>query len=169
MEKRGNTDLSFQKADQRDKAEILDLYHSLVGTEGCAWTEDYPGEEDIEGDMARDGLFCLKNPEGTIVGVISIDQDEAVESLTCWSEELAPAAELSRLGVRIEYQNQGIAGVLLRHGMEELRRRGKKGMHFLVCKTNEKAIRAYNKLDFCVVGECEMYGEEWWCYEGRLF
>lgn len=161
-------DLKFQRADQGDKAEILKLYHSLAGTEFCAWTEDYPGEEDIEGDLARDGLFCLKNAQGTIVGVISIDLDEAVESLTCWTKELMPAAELSRLGVRVEYQNQGIAGVLLQHGIEELKRQGKKSMHFLVCKTNEKAIRAYKKLDAKIVGECEMYGEKWWCYEYGL-
>lgn len=168
MENEKTDNLTFQKADHKDKAEILSLYHSLVGTECCAWTEDYPGDKDIEGDLARDGLFCLKNQEGAIIGVISIDQDEAVESLTCWSRELAPSAELSRLGVRMEYQNRGIAGMLLRHGMEELRRRGKRGVHFLTCKTNQKAVRAYSKLDFNIVGECEMYGEEWWCYEQRL-
>lgn len=62
------------------------MYHSLAGTEFCAWTEDYQGEKDIEGDLARDGLFCLKNAQGTIVGVISIDLDEAVENLTCWTK-----------------------------------------------------------------------------------
>lgn len=163
-----NINLKFQRAGRGDKAEILELYHSLVGTEFCAWTSDYPGEKDIEGDLFRDGLFCLKDMEGRIVGVISVDQDEEVEKLPCWTKELLPAAELSRLGVRIEYQNRGIARVLLQHGIEELRRQGKKSVHFLVCKTNEKAIRSYNKLNFEVVGECEMYGEEWWCYEHGL-
>ena len=102
------------------------------------------------------------------MGVISIDQDEAVESLSCWSDELKPGAELSRLGVRIESQNQGIARKLLEYGMDELRSRGMKSVHFIVCKSNEKAIRSYNRLDFDVVGECEMFGEEWWCYEKRL-
>lgn len=168
MKKEENINLKFQKAASEDKAEILELYHSLVGTEFCAWTEDYPGEQDIEGDFSRDGLFCLKDTEGRIAGVISIDMDEAVENLTCWNKELMPAAELSRLGVRAEYQNRGIAGVLLQYGMQELRRQGKKSVHFLVCKTNDKAINAYNKLDFNVVGECEMYEEEWWCYEREL-
>ena len=52
--------------------------------------------------------------------------------------------------------------------MDELRSRGMKSVHFIVCKSNEKAIRSYNRLDFDVVGECEMFGEEWWCYEKRL-
>lgn len=158
----------FTQAKNEDKSEILALYRSLAETEFCAWTEDYPGEIDIEGDLSRDGLFCLKDEKGEIVGVISIDQDENVEKLTCWSESLQPSAELSRVGVRVKNQNQGIAGKLLQHGMEELRRRGKRSVHMLVCKTNKKAIRCYEKMNFNVVGECEMYGEGWWCYEKAL-
>lgn len=160
--------MNFTQASKKDKSEILALYRSLAGTEFCAWTEEYPGEIDIEGDLSRDGLFCLKDEKGEIVGVISIDQDENVERLTCWSKELQPSAELSRIGVRVENQNQGIARKLLQHAMEELRRRGKRSIHLLVCKTNKKAIRSYEKLDFEVVGECRMFGEGWWCYEKAL-
>lgn len=162
------TAMNFTLASEKDKCKILALYRSLAKTEFCAWTEDYPGEADIEGDMSRDGLFCLKDEKGEIAGVISIDQDENVERLDCWSKELQPSAELSRIGVRIKDQNQGIAGRMLQYGMEELRRRGKRSVHLLVCKTNKKAIRCYQKLNFNVVGECEMYGEGWWCYEKAL-
>ncbi|MCX4353169.1 MAG: GNAT family N-acetyltransferase [Lachnospiraceae bacterium] len=160
--------MNFTQASEKDKSEILALYRSLAGTEFCAWTEEYPGEFDIEGDLSRDGLFCLKDEKGEIAGVISIDQDENVERLTCWSKELQPSAELSRIGVRVENQNQGIARKLLQHAMEELRRRGKRSVHLLVCKTNKKAIRSYEKLNFEVVGECQMFGEDWWCYEKVL-
>lgn len=160
--------MKFVKATAADKVEILELYRSLVGTEYCAWTYDYPGEIDIEGDLSRDALFCLKDAEGKIVGTISIDQDEEVEKLSCWRENLQPSAELSRLGVRPEYQNQGVARKLLQYGMDELRRQGKKSVHFLVCKTNQKAIRSYDALNFDIVGECEFFGEEWWCYEKAI-
>lgn len=164
----GKGNMEFVRVAKEDKEEVLALYHSLVGTEFCAWTNDYPGKKDIEGDLSRDGLFCLKDDNGKMIGVISIDQDEAVENLPCWREALKPAAELSRLGVKIENQNQGIARKLLQYGMDELRRRGKKSVHFLVCKRNLKAIRSYEKLDFDMVGECELFGEEWWCYEKEL-
>lgn len=160
--------MNFERAKEEDKLEILQLYHSLVGTDYCAWTLNYPSEKDIEGDMARDALFCLRNDDEKIIGVISIDKDEAVENLICWSKELQPSAELSRLGVKVEYQNQGIARKLLQYGMEELKKQGKKSVHFLVCKTNIKAIRSYAKLQFDVVGECELFGESWWCYEKKL-
>lgn len=161
--------MEFVKAAPEDQTEILALYRSLVGTEHCAWTQDYPNESTIQFDMERDALFCLKDEEGKIVGVISIDQDDEVEKLPCWTMDLQPAGELSRLGVRIESQNQGVAGELLKNGMKELKDRGKKSAHFLVCKTNEKAIRAYHKLDFNIVGECRLFGEEWWCYEKSLY
>lgn len=156
------------KATKKDEAEILALYRSLAGTEFCAWTENYPNEIEIEGDLSRDALFCLRDTENRIIGVISIDDDKEVENLSCWSEALKPAAELSRLGVRVESQNQGIARQLLQYGMDELKARGYKSVHFLVCKTNKKAIRSYDKLHFNIVGQCELFGENWWCYEKAL-
>lgn len=160
--------MNFTRATRNDKTEILALYRSLVGTEFCAWTDHYPGEMEFEGDLSRKALFCLKDDAGKIIGVISIDDDEAVEALPCWTESRKPAAELSRLGVRVENQNQGIARKLLQYGMEELKRQGKRSVHFLVCKTNQKAIRSYDKSNFDVVGECHLFGEEWWCYEKSL-
>lgn len=153
--------LHFMHAKDSDKEEILALYHSLVGTEYCAWTQEYPGEKEFAYDMGRDALFCLKNDKGEIVGTITIDQDPEVEALSCWSKDRQPSAELSRLGVRVDYQNQGIARILLSHGMQELKRQQKKSVHFLVCKTNQK-------LAFRVVGECRLFDVEWWCYEKEL-
>ena len=158
----------FMHATEQDKEEILALYRSLVGTEYCAWTDDYPNEETIAFDLSREALFCLKNEEDTIIGVISIDQDDAVEKLCCWSNEHQPSEELSRLGVHPAYQNQGVARLLLNYGMEELKKRGNHSVHFLVCKSNKRAIRSYDRLNFTVVGECRLFSEDWWCYEKIL-
>ena len=74
------------KASAADK--VLSLYRSLVGTPFCAWTADYPARGDVEFDLSRNALFCLREEEtGEIAGVISIDQDPKVESLTCWTPE----------------------------------------------------------------------------------
>ncbi len=159
---------TFERATHADQEEILTLYRSLAGTEYCAWTQDYPGEPDIREDLSRNDLFCLRDTNKRIAGVISIDDDDEVEALPCWTKELQPSKELSRLGVHPEYQNQGIAGMLLQHAMDELRSRGIKSVHFLVCKTNQKAIRAYDKIGFDVVGECRMHDLPWWCYERQL-
>lgn len=160
--------MKFMAATGADKEEVLALYRSLAGTEYCAWTQDYPGEAEVEYDLSREALFCLRDGDGTLAGVISIDRDEEIEKLPCWSAALQPSGELSRLGVAEAYQNRGLAGQLLCRGMEELRRRGCKSVHFLVCRSNLKAIRAYEKLHFNVVGECSLFGEDWWCYEKPL-
>ncbi len=100
--------------------------------------------------------------------MISIDDDPNVECLTCWSETMVPSAEVSRVGVCQEFQNQGIAGKLLKGVMEELKKRGYKAVHLLVAKDNVKALRSYDKLNFENVGECELWGHMYWCYEKAL-
>ena len=118
-----NGNMEFRRARREEAEEILQLYRSLIGTEYCVWTENYPTEREVEFDLSRNALFCLyeRMPEPDererLIGTISIDDDPEVEALSCWSEDLTPVAELSRLGVAAEYQNHGIARILLREAM----------------------------------------------------
>ncbi len=157
----------FERATKQDKQELLKLYKSLVGTEYCAWTDMYPEMAEIEFDLSRDALFCYRD-KGQIVASISIDQDEDVASLPCWTKELQPAVELSRLAVRADYQNQGIAGQMIRNLMQLCKAGGIRSVHFLVSKHNIKAQRAYKKLECNIVGEANLFNEEWFCYEKAL-
>ena len=188
-----NDNMEFRKAKREEAEEILQLYQSLIGTEYCVWTENYPTEREVEFDLSRNALFCLyeKMPEpdereqgarlsvgqtaeplpvtrGRLMGTISIDDDPEVEALSCWSEDLTPVAELSRLGVAVEYQNRGIARILLQEAMAELKSQGYKAVHILVAKDNVKALRSYEKLHFSTAGECELFGNSYWCYEKEL-
>lgn len=52
--------------------------------------------------------------------------------------------------------------------MEELKNRGYQAVHLLVAKDNVKALRSYDKLNFENVGECELWGHMYWCYEKAL-
>ena len=165
-----NDNMEFRLARREEAEEILKLYKSLIGMEYCAWTENYPTEQEVEFDLSRDALFCLREISATqpLVGVISIDDDPQVKALSCWSQELTPVAELSRLGVAAEYQNRGIARRLLREAMEVLKQRGYKAVHILVAKDNVKALRSYEKLHFTLAGECNLYDHAYWCYEKAL-
>ena len=166
--------MEFRRARREEAEEILQLYRSLIGTEYCVWTENYPTEREAEFDLSRNALFCLyeRMPEpderGRLIGTISIDDDPEVEALSCWSEDLTPVAELSRLGVAVEYQNRGIARILLQEAMAELKSQGYKAVHILVAKDNVKALRSYEKLHFSTAGECELFGHSYWCYEKEL-
>ena len=66
----------------------------------------------------------MENEDGEIIGTITVDEDPQVEALTCWSKTLQPSAELSRLGVRTDMQNQGIARQLLQPGMAAVEQLG---------------------------------------------
>lgn len=151
-------------AREEDREELLALYKVQHGREFCPWDEGYPSNETIDFDLSRDALFVMKK-EGRIVAAISIDEDEDVDQLACWDKSLAPEGELSRLAVLPEEQNRGIARIMLQFGMDELKKRGYKGIHFLVNKYNQKALRSYAVFGFKQVGECHMYEQDFLCYE----
>lgn len=158
----------FQRANEKDLEEIRVMYMEAIGSPGCTWDEGYPNAECTRADWERGDLFCLKMEDGEIAGVIAVDADEIVEKLTCWTTSLQPGAELARLVVKESYQNQGIAKNLLQCGMKELANRGYRSVHFLVSKTNERALRAYEPLGFDNRGEWFGYDHDWWCYEKAL-
>ena len=156
------------QAEEKDKEEILRLYKTQLGREFCPWDETYPGEKEIEFDLSRDALFVMKDEKGKIIASISIDEDEAVEKLGCWTPELQPGKELSRLAVDPDYQNHGLAREMLQYGMQVLYSQGYKSVHFLVNRLNKKALRSYAALNFQTVGECELYDQPFLCYEKAL-
>lgn len=159
---------TFREADTDDKDEILKLYRSVIGTDGCTWSEDYPNEDICSKDIFRHDLFCMEDEMGGIIAAISIDLDDKVDSLKCWKHSMGKMAELSRLVVKEEYQNRGLAPQLINKVIEILKSRGYKTVHYLVSKYNKKALASYKKLDFKKVGECDLFGEEWYCYEKSL-
>lgn len=156
------------QAEEKDKEEILRLYKTQLGREFCPWDETYPGEKEIEFDLSRDALFVMKDEKGKIIASISIDEDEAVEKLECWTPELQPGKELSRLAVDPDYQNHGLAREMLQYGMQVVYSQGYKSVHFLVNRHNKKALRSYAALNFQTVGECELYDQPFLCYEKAL-
>ncbi|MBR5642036.1 MAG: GNAT family N-acetyltransferase [Firmicutes bacterium] len=155
------------KATEEDREELLALYEALKGTEFCAWDEEYPGDESIDWDLSRDALYVLKE-NGKIKAAISIEVDEEVDAFPFWDKELEPFGELARLGVLPEEQNRGLARVMIRFGMDELKRRGFKGVRFMVNKQNPKAIRSYAVFGFHVAGETNIYDQDMLCYEKEL-
>lgn len=143
------------------------LYKAQIGREYCPWNEGYPSNEAIDWDLSRDALFVLKM-NGKIKAAVSIEEDEEVDLLSCWDKNLVPVGELARLAVLPDEQNKGIGRIVLKFGMDELKRRGFNGIHILVNKYNVKAIRCYAVFGFCMVGECHLYDQDFLCYEKEL-
>ncbi len=159
--------MEITTASPQDKEQIMALYEEQKGREYCFWDEDYPSEEFIDFDIERQALFVMKRPD-RIIAAISIDEDENVENLECWNKDLLPGAELSRLAVSIDMQNAGIAKKMLKYGMDALKEKGYKSVHFLVNRENIKATACYAHFDFNIVGECSLYDQDFLCYEKEL-
>ena len=79
-----------------------------------------------------------------------------------------PEGELARLAVLPKLQNKGIGRAMMQYGMDELKRRGFRGIRFLVNRHNIKAVRSFVAFSFTVAGECYIYGQEMLCYEKEL-
>ncbi len=154
-------------ATEEDRDEILSLYRAQIGREYCPWDEEYPSNEAIDWDLSRDALFVMK-VNGSIKAAVSIEEDKVVDRFSCWDKKLEPVGELARVAVLPEEQSKGLGRIMLQFGMDELKRRGFKGIHILVNKNNTKAIRCYAVFDFCMVGECYMYEQDFLCYEREL-
>lgn len=163
-----NEELLFCNANEGDTDEVLRLYESVKGTGYCRWNQDYPSLETIKFDLSRDALYVLKNEQGEIIGAISVDNDENVNRLTCFSDVGTSFAEVSRLVISKSYQNRGLACYLVRKVMEVLKEKGYVQMRYMVSKNNPVALQSYKKLDFKRVGEAVMYDDEYWCYEKML-
>ena len=160
-------DYEILLATEEDREEILALYEMQKGREFCPWTEEYPSNETIDFDFSRDALYVLKK-EGKIMAAISLEEDEEVDNLPYWDDSLRPEGELARLAVLPEEQSKGYGRIMLQHGMDELKRRGYKGIRFLVNRYNTKAIRCYEVFGFRIVGECHMFEQDFFCYEKEL-
>lgn len=161
----GNNEYTFRQADKNDKQQIMTMYRSAIGTEGCTWSEEYPNEDICDTDIDKDNLFCMENESGVIVGAISIDSDEEVDALKCWNNKAGKMAEIARLVIKKEYQNMGLAPEMIKNTVKVLKSRGYKTVHYLVSKFNKKALASYEKLEFDCVGESDILHNEWFCYE----
>lgn len=148
-----------------DKEEILALYKTMLY--GPAdWDEHYPNGDTIDFDMSRNALYVMKNGLGEIIAAISIDEDEEVDKLPCWN--IMPGGELSRLCVRGDMQNHGIAKEMMRYAFDVMKKEGKKGVHILVRTGHTKALSTYAKLGFKTVGECHLFDKDFICMEIKL-
>ena len=160
-------DYNIVMATEADRDELLSLYRVQHGRKFCPWSDDYPSDETIDFDLSRDALFVMKM-NGSIIAAISLDEDEDVNNLPYWNDELSPEGELSRLAVLPSMQGKGIGRIMMQFGMDELKRRGYRGIHILVNKYNTKAIRSYAVFGFNVVGECHLFEQDFLCYEKEL-
>lgn len=157
----------IEMASNNNIAEIIDIYHSLIGKDGCTWDLEYPCIDDVKNDIKKDSLYIVRN-DSEIIAVAAAGEDDELESLSCYSKDIKKPCDLARIAVKGNYQNRGIAKYLIGYIEKDVIKRGFDGIHFLVSKTNPHAKAVYDKLNYSCCGECIMYEKDWYCYEKKL-
>ena len=151
----------FLSADFDDAPEIINIYHSLIGTPGCTWDLDYPNNETIESDIHSQSLYILKD-KGRIIAVASAGPFDELIHLQ-WRPK--NPCELARIGVIPTIQRQGIGTIILQNVIKSVKHRGFDGIRMLVSKTNHAALALYNKNGFEMCGETFMFDMNFYCYQ----
>ncbi len=152
---------NFLLANHSDISDIMDLYHSIIGTPGCTWSLDYPNIENVEADINSKALYILKHDD-KIVAVAAAGSFNELDHLY-W--ELKKPCELARIGVIPSMQKQGVGTIILQNVINTMKRKDFDGIRMLVSKTNSAALVFYNRNGFKMCGETVMYGIDFYCYQ----
>ena len=152
---------TFQLANLDEIPDIVNIYHSLIGTQGCTWDLDYPSRETAEFDVSKAWLYTLKM-KNRIIAVASVGDYDELGDLQ-WKPE--NPCELMRIGVRQEVQGQGIGTIILQSIIKLAKEKGYDGMRFLVSKSNPAALALYDKNGFERCGEAFRYDIDFYCYQ----
>lgn len=162
-----------RKGTAADVEAVTVLWRSLVGTEGCMWDEEYPGEEEAVRDVEEGALYVLcevgeTGEEGEIVGAMSAGDDEEIWKFSFWSTDIKQHCCCARLGIAAKYQGQGLAQVLFSQVEKDVLKRGYDGIGFLVSPQNPAALAVYDRMGYRKVGEARLFEQDWYCYEKTL-
>lgn len=158
-----NVGYKFRLAEQKDENSILEVYKSIIGTQGCTWHDEYPSMREIRTDIEASSLYCMTDENEKIIAVATAGPLDELCDLT-WDAMMTRPCELARIGVLPIMQRKGIASKLLEFVIEDCKRRGYNDMRFLVAKTNYNALLLYRKFGFREAGEVFRYGHDFYCY-----
>ena len=154
----------FSIAQSHDAQEVLALYHSLIGSEDCAWNTYYPDRAVVDSDIRSKSLYILKDGKKIIAAAYAGPVDELAEIE--WTPK--NPCELARLGVAGNMHKKGIATILLEHIKDAVRALGFDGIVMMVSKENPPALSLYEKNGFVRCGEVFMFEMGFYCYEMGL-
>jgi L-amino acid N-acyltransferase YncA len=155
---------TFLLATYDDIPEIVDIYHSLIGTPGCTWSLDYPNRETAEYDIKNNWLYVLKT-DNKIIATASAGEFNELGHLH-WT--LERPCELARIGVMPTMKKQGKGTIILQNIITSMKEKGFDGIRITVSKTNPAALALYHKNGFEKRGAVFMYDIDFYCYQKKF-
>ena len=156
---------NFRMATQDDAAQVLALYQSAQKGEFCVWNDSYPSIAEIEHDLETKKLYVMTDGS-KVIGAISVVPENELDSFDCWS--CKAGKEIARVVIDKAYQGHGLSFEMVQSIASILRKDGCKAIHLSVVKTNIPAYKTYIKAGFAVVGEAQMYGNDYYLMEKAI-
>ncbi len=158
--------LALTQLQPRDAKALLAFYNSVKGSPCSAWTENYPGVDDVLGDLARGASWaCVEN--GRIIGAISWEEDEVLLT-DCPVDRSLRSVCVTRVSVARDHQGRGMAKELVAAFLPILKAQGIQAARLLVSTENPAAQKTYAACGFHVVGACHMFDQDFICEEKLL-
>jgi Acetyltransferases len=165
--RRNTMGYKIEKVPMEEKENVLEIYEALKGSYGCTWDADYPVIEDVVRDIQSGSLYGIfKDQE--LIAVAAAGKDDELAHLSCWDRSLKNVCDLARVAVRADYQDRGMAKILITGIEKDGTERGFDGIRLIVGKKNPYAMKLYDSLGYLCCGETSMYGNEWFCYQKKL-
>lgn len=155
----------FRMAKQSDAEHIFFLYQDAKTSKFCVWNDNYPTITEIAHDLETNNLYVMTDGS-QIIGAISVVPENELDDFDCWS--CKDGKEIARVVVDKIYQGQGLSFKMVQSVESILRRNGCKAIHLSVVKSNIPAHKTYAKAGFAVVGEAQMYGNDYYLMEKTL-
>lgn len=149
-----------------DLPEILKMYRSVIGKNGCHWTVAYPNEPTLQEDFQSGNLYVLWRGS-KMIGVGSIVANNELDDLDCWHHR-KNAGEIARIVIKPEYQSKGFGKHLVKKLCYKLNEKGYNAVHILVSTKNHHALNLYRETKFYCKGECQRYDHSYYAFERKL-
>ena len=153
---------SFRPAASEDAEPVLCLYQSAQKGEFCVWNDNYPSIHEIAHDLETKNLYVM-TAHSKIIGAISVVPENELDGFDCWS--CKDGKEIARVVIDKAYQGQGLSFEMVQSIASILRKNGCRAIHLSVVKSNIPAYKTYLKAGFSVVGEAQMYGNDYYLME----
>ena len=159
------TSRCFRLAQPEDAEQVLSLYQTAQSSTFCVWDDSYPTMTEIAQDLQTRNLYVMTHGRN-IIGAISVVPENELDGFACWS--CHSGKEIARVVVAKDQQGQGIALEMVQSIGLILRKNGCKAIHLSVVKSNIPAYKTYIKAGFSVVGEAQMYGNDYYLMEKTM-
>lgn len=120
---------------------------------------------EIEHDLETSNLYVMTDGS-KVIGAISVVPENELDSFDCWS--CKDGKEIARVVIDKDYQGHGLSFEMMQNVESILRESGHKAIHLSVVKSNIPAYKTYIKADFAIVGEAQMYGNDYYLMEKAI-